>query len=34
LVRLENSGIDDHGGTWPCTCSQCEDDPGHQTHDI
>jgi hypothetical protein len=27
-------GIDDHGGTWPCTCSQCEDDPGHQTNDI
>jgi hypothetical protein len=33
-ARVDAPGIDDHGGTWPCTCSQCEDDPGHQTRDI
>jgi hypothetical protein len=26
--------IYDHGGTCRCTCSQCEDDPGHQTNDV
>ena len=31
---VDAPGIDDHGSTWPCTCSHCEDDPGHQTHDI
>jgi hypothetical protein len=30
---VSGSRIDNHGDTWPCTCGQCEDDPGHQTHD-